>query len=417
MSWPRRSSSSPTTSRRRSGSGTGSPCCERWSARAVRHARTGAWRSRPTTSWPSSSARTVGCAGWRSRRSTARSTSSRWTASTVVSSAAAIDISSSWLDSPRLALLRDDKAMIGVKRGTQFVRRAHAQRGAPGPARLAALTIQTGTSLCRDFSVVYFRAPAHGDRTTRRHPSRTLRRPRAPTRSRPRAAASAMIVRSSPLATPRPRAVFQHAEVGDVGAVRAQGLFAHGADEGAGGLAVDLREPPVVPAVAGVLAQPVDELVEGLLRRVEVVGEGALEHVMDSAEVGLVRHPPGLGGVTSRKSTPSFGSQRIRVGDELDLLGPPPTCSICHQVRTWVKSGGGEPPRAGARRPGTRRCRSAARRGHARRRLGGPVSVRPFEQDVGALFPGDLVRERPVDDVDEEHATHGAVVHTAPGAG
>ena len=91
-------------------------------------------------------------------------------------------------------------------------------------------------------------------------------------------------------------------DVGDVGGIRAGGVVGDGADEGAdrgvaalGGLEAlryvvdELGQPPVVPAVARVLAQAVQELAEGLLEGVEVVGEGRLEHVVDGAQVGLIR--------------------------------------------------------------------------------------------------------------------------------
>ncbi len=58
--------------------------------------------------------------------------------------------------------------------------------------------------------------------------------------------------------------------------------------DGAGAAVVDeLGDPPVVPAVAGVLAQAGAELLEGLLVVVEVVGERGLEDVVDRREVAL----------------------------------------------------------------------------------------------------------------------------------
>ena len=116
----------------------------------------------------------------------------------------------------------------------------------------------------------------------------------------------------------------EDAEVGDVGPVGPLVALRHGADQRADrlrGLRVveQLGEPPVVPAVAGVLAQAVDELVEGLLRRVEVVGEGALEHVVDRPQAGLVGHPVVL--APDEAEAHALALPRLRVGDQRRLVG------------------------------------------------------------------------------------------------
>ena len=69
-----------------------------------------------------------------------------------------------------------------------------------------------------------------------------------------------------------------------------------GADQGARGellavLALDERQPPVVPPVTGVLAEALHELGEALPVGVEVVLEGRLEHLVDQVQVPGDRQP------------------------------------------------------------------------------------------------------------------------------
>ena len=106
------------------------------------------------------------------------------------------------------------------------------------------------------------------------------------------------------LGDPAPAGEPVHADVVDIAPEGARGVRREDRrDERPTGhdlaLDVELGDPPVVPAVARVLAQARQELREGLAIAVEVVGERLLEHAVHGLEVGgdgqavvVLEHPP-----------------------------------------------------------------------------------------------------------------------------
>ena len=210
--------------------------------------------------------------------------------------AAAVDLDSS-LEEALAAMLRDDRPMVGVKDGAQFVgvltpNGVHqALRASLADARPGQPTV---TSRCQD-SVTYFVSQPSGVVET----VRAGRRVGVDLETDAVAAACGGVGddRVEQRLGDAPAAgVVEHADVGDVGAVRAAAGLEVGADEGADRdraeavepELLELGQPPVVPAVAGVLAQPVHELGEGLLPRVEVVAERRLEDLVDRLQVDRV---------------------------------------------------------------------------------------------------------------------------------
>ena len=133
-----------------------------------------------------------------------------------------------------------------------------------------------------------------------------------------------------------PPSVSVHPDVVDVGAFDPPVVgVQHRADEGPAGpgdaVVLDVGDPPVVPSVAGVLAQSLDELGEALAVGVEVVGEGLLEHPVHGLQVG--GH-----GRARRRGSRRGGRPRPRAAP---AVRPASACSgrtgrlICSQVRTW----------------------------------------------------------------------------------
>ena len=171
----------------------------------------------------------------------------------------------------------------------------------------------------------------------------------------------------------------------------------------------ELGDPPVVPPVAGVLAEPEDELVEGLLVGVEVVGER--------------RSRARRGRCAGRPRTASRCPARSTWPDPHALVGRrrrgrprrrSPGGSSATSVRTWVK-----PARSSQRCwrvvvgegagvdllhvEARARCRPGPRPGRPSRR----APRRPV---------GQAVVELGVDDHDQQHPAGGAVVGAGPAA-
>ncbi|GAA1100356.1 hypothetical protein GCM10009668_17810 [Nocardioides dubius] len=110
----------------------------------------------------------------------------------------------------------------------------------------------------------------------------------------------------------------EHADVGDIGAGRVTDEL--GAHQCPGrGTVVQLGQPPVVPAVARVLAEPEDELLEGLLGGVEVIGERLFEHVVHAAQVRLLGQS--LGVASHQPEADAVAGPCLRVRHQRRLLG------------------------------------------------------------------------------------------------
>jgi hypothetical protein len=176
-------------------------------------------------------------------------------------------------------------------------------------------------------------------------------------------------------------------------------------------VAVDqLGEPPVVPPVPGVLAEPVQELLEGLLAGVEVVDERALEHVVHLAEVALVRHA--VRGATYEPEDDATGLPAVGALDEVGLVGTDGAAHLPPRADP-LEAGAGQPaslPLVALEGAGVDLLDLQSAGGAHRPRLG----LGPGEEDLRAAV-GHVVGELALDDVDEEHPARRAVVDAAPG--
>src|SRR6185295_3711798 len=81
------------------------------------------------------------------------------------------------------------------------------------------------------------------------------------------------------------------------------------------------RQPPVVPAMAGILPQAEQELLEGLLAGVEVVDERALDHLVDLTQVAVVGHPAAAAAAADQPEDHTTLGPVVRRRYEVRLVG------------------------------------------------------------------------------------------------
>ena len=141
-----------------------------------------------------------------------------------------------------------------------------------------------------------------------------------------------------------------------------------------------------------------------------MVGEGALEHVVHRAQVGLVGHAVAL--ALDEPEDHAVALPPRRVGDQLGLRG---------LDRAAHLPPGADPLEAGVRQPAVLALVVGEGAGvdllhrQAARRADRPgLGLGPLEQHVAAAI-GQVLVDLAVDDVDEEHPALGAVVDAAPG--
>ena len=139
-----------------------------------------------------------------------------------------------------------------------------------------------------------------------------------------------------------------------------------------------------------------------------MVGERALQDVVDGAQVVLVGHPGALPLAPAGSARPPWPRRRRSASSAVTGR------VICHQVRTFSKPARSQPAGAAARRRRTRRCRSAGPRGPARPRSGGPPR-RPRHSSDSATRSAEPRRRAPaVHDHGQQHPARGPVVGAGP---
>ncbi len=166
----------------------------------------------------------------------------------------------------------------------------------------------------------------------------------------------------------------------------------------------------MVPAVTGVLAQPVDELGERLLPRVEVVAEGLLEHLVRGLDVDRVGQP--LRRTADQPDRDLVLGPGGRVGHQRRLVGGDGTAHLQPAA---------DPLEAGRLQPGVLAVVVGERAGvdllHVELacRTDRPrLLLRPREQQRRAGVRH-VAGQVALDDVHEQHPALGAVVDAAPG--